>query len=129
MKEIINDFNTQQGTNLSPTKIKTYQKVMHRFLKSTDKPKIDLVLVVDQLSTGFDARRINTVYLLKSSMPEHQLFQTISRTNRVFNTDKQHGVIINYSSSLDQTIKNAITTYGGEEISDGNVMVVDKYDK
>lgn len=54
---------------------------------------LDLVIVVDQLLTGFDSDRLNVVYMDKV-MEMDGLIQAISRTNRVFNSDdKPFGLV------------------------------------
>ena len=47
--------------------------------------QINLVIVVNQLLTGFDSKWINTLYL---DMEGKNLIQAISRTNRLYGKEK-----------------------------------------
>lgn len=56
---------------------------------------IDLVIVADQLLTGYDSKRLNTLYVDRS-LELQDLIQAYSRTNRVFGKDKEFGTIVNF---------------------------------
>ena len=57
-----------------------------------DKETLDLVIVVDQLLTGFDSKFVNTLYLDKV-IEKDNIIQAISRTNRVYdNEEKPFGI-------------------------------------
>ncbi len=53
---------------------------------------INIVIVVNQLLTGFDSKWINTLYLDKV-LEYEQFIQAASRTNRLFGVEKQYGII------------------------------------
>lgn len=80
--------------------------------------QLDILIVVNQMLTGFDSKWINTLYLDKYYMPEqaHDLIQAISRTNRPENKiDKPFGSIRYYRRvhSMKRNIANAIEMYSG----------------
>ena len=54
---------------------------------------IDLLIVVDQMLTGYDSKWINTIYLDKM-LEYHHLVQAMSRTNRLNGREKQHGIVV-----------------------------------
>ncbi|CAL59270.1 Putative type I restriction enzyme MpnORFDP R protein part 1 [Mycoplasmopsis agalactiae] len=56
--------------------------------------KLDILIVVEQLLTGYDSKYINTVYFDKTMNFEH-LIQAISRTNRNYNPiTKPYGNVV-----------------------------------
>src|ERR1035437_10949716 len=54
------------------------------------KEKIDIIIVVDMLLTGFDSKYLNTLYVDKN-LKHHGLIQAFSRTNRVLNGTNPYG--------------------------------------
>ncbi len=53
---------------------------------------VNIVIVVNQLLTGFDSKWINTLYLDKV-IDYEQFIQAVSRTNRLNGYEKQYGII------------------------------------
>lgn len=88
---------------------------------------IDLVIVADQLLTGYDSKRLNTLYVDRS-LEKQGLVQAYSRTNRVFGKTKEFGSIINfrYPAITAETVEDALKLYGdgGKSIK----AIVDLYD-
>ena len=74
---------------------------------------IDLVIVADQLLTGYDSKRLNTLYVDRS-LELQGLIQAYSRTNRVFGSNKEFGTIINfqYPRLTEQIVDQALKLYG-----------------
>jgi type I restriction enzyme R subunit len=56
---------------------------------------IDIVIVADQLLTGYDSKYLNTLYVDRA-LQLQSLVQAYSRTNRLYGSDKEFGSIINY---------------------------------
>lgn len=80
--------------------------------------QIDILIVVNQMLTGFDSKWVNTLYLDKYYKPEqaHDLIQAISRTNRPQDKrDKPFGTIRYYRKvhSMRRNIAEAIEMYSG----------------
>ncbi|HRO99830.1 MAG TPA: type I restriction endonuclease subunit R, partial [Flavobacteriales bacterium] len=100
---IIADYNKQYGTNHKLAEFDTYyQDVQQRikFQRFTNedykrKNKIDVVIVVDMLLTGFDSKYLNTLYVDKN-LKYHGLIQAFSRTNRILNDTKPYGNILDF---------------------------------
>lgn len=63
--EAIHDYNVQFGTNFGLKDVKEYTEQLVSRLNRTiyDGNYLDLVIVVDQLLTGFDAPQLNTLYV------------------------------------------------------------------
>jgi len=73
--------------------------------------KVDLVIVVDMLLTGFDSKYLNTLYVDKN-LKHHGLIQAFSRTNRVLNSAKPYGHILDFRNQKDK-VDEAITLFSG----------------
>ncbi len=78
-----------------------------------NRKNIDLVIVADQLLTGYDSKRLNTLYVDRS-LELQGLIQAYSRTNRVFDKTKEFGSIVNfqYPRITEETVNTALKLYG-----------------
>ena len=119
LKAIIADYNDQYGTNHKITEFDLYYQDVQRRIKdqkysNKDYPrnnKIDIVIVVDMLLTGFDSKYLNTLYVDKN-LKYHGLIQAFSRTNRVLNDTKPHGKILDFRYQ-EQAVNEAIALFSG----------------
>jgi len=77
---------------------------------------LDLVIVVDQLLTGFDAPELNTLYVDRT-LKSAALIQAYSRTNRIFDNDKDFGNIVCFRlPTLNEKLMNdALRVYANED--------------
>ncbi|MGM0183505.1 type I restriction enzyme, R subunit [Enterococcus sp. AZ150] len=94
----IQHYNRLFGTAFDMNTVKQYTDDLARRLNKTadDQNYLDLVIVVDQLLTGFDAPQLNTLYVDRT-LRGANLIQAYSRTNRMQNLDKKpYGNIVNY---------------------------------
>lgn len=92
-----------------------------------NKKNIDLVIVADQLLTGYDSKRLNTLYVDRS-LKLQGLIQAYSRTNRVYGKAKEFGTIVNfkYPEITKETVDTALTLYGSGGSS--RKAIVDTYE-
>ena len=77
--------------------------------------QIDILIVVNQMLTGFDSKWVNTLYLDKMLQYEG-LIQAFSRTNRLFNvSEKPFGIIKYYRrpNTMEKNIEAAVEAYSG----------------
>lgn len=77
--------------------------------------QIDILIVVNQMLTGFDSKWVNTLYLDKVLQYEN-LIQAFSRTNRLFNeSEKPFGIIKYYRrpNTMEKNIEAAVEAYSG----------------
>lgn len=110
MSEYMNDYNKIFGTNFSPETFDEYHTdISHRM----EKREIDLLLVKDMFTTGFDCPRLNTLYVDKN-LEYHKLLQTFSRTNRIFDKSKAYGNIICFRDISTET-DTALTLFSDNE--------------
>ena len=106
---IMDDYNQMFGTAYSTENFRAYADDINMRMKKK-KPEmqpLDLLLVVNMFLTGFDAKKLNTLYIDKN-LEYHGLLQAFSRTNRVLNEKKRFGKIIcfrNLKSNVDTSIK------------------------
>jgi type I restriction enzyme R subunit len=78
--------------------------------------QLDLLIVVNQMLTGFDSKWVNTLYLDKV-LEYEGLIQAFSRTNRVFpGNEKPFGVIRYYRRphTMRQNVGDAVRLYSGD---------------
>lgn len=82
-----------------------------------DKPlrKVQILVVCDMLTTGFDAPILQALYLDRK-MENHLLLQTIARVNRPYNELKGHGLILDYYGIFDHL--NEALNYKPDELGD-----------
>ena len=117
MEDIINDYNKMYGTSFSLQNFRAYYDDVNLRLKKKkpDLLSLDLCLVVGMFLTGFDSKKLNTLYIDKN-LEYHGLLQAFSRTNRVLNERKRFGKIVCFrdlKSNVDAAIK--LFSNGGEE--------------
>jgi len=134
MDRIIRDYNAQFGTAFSTSD----QKGMENYFKditkklrerekanAKDSDRIDLVLVVNMMLTGFDAKKVNTLYVDKK-LRYHGLIQAYSRTNRILNEKKSQGNIVAYRN-LKKATDDALALFSNKDAKE--VIFLPPYQK
>lgn len=96
---IIKDYNAMFATSFSTETFGAYQKDVSKRVKNGD---IDILIVVRMFLTGFDSKPLNTLYVDKT-LKWHDLLQSYSRTNRVFEPTKKWGNIVCYRNLKAET--------------------------
>lgn len=123
--EIVKDYNHRYDQNF---KMETYAgfkkdialRLAHKrpylAIENTSDQQIDLLIVVDQMLTGFDSKWINTLYVDKVFVYE-KLIQAFSRTNRLYGPEKPFGTIryYRYPYSMKRNIEEAFKMYSGDK--------------
>lgn len=141
LSTIIEDYNKQYGTNHTINKFDLYyqdvqQRIKDQKYSNKDYPqknKIDIIIVVDMLLTGFDSKYLNTLYVDKN-LKNHGLIQAFSRTNRVLNDTKPYGNILDFRQQ-ENAVNSAIGLFSGEKkdnpkeiwLVDAAPKVIEKY--
>ncbi len=95
---------------------------------SKDNPKnVDLIIVADQLLTGYDSRFLNTLYVDRT-LQLQGLIQAYSRTNRILDSSKEFGSIINFQfpALTRAAVEKALALYSSGGSS--SRAVVETYD-
>ncbi|MBF1634457.1 MAG: type I restriction endonuclease subunit R [Prevotella sp.] len=109
LQAIMDDYNDMFGTSFTTENFRAYYDDINLRMKKkkTDMKPLDLCLVVGMFLTGFDSKKLNTLYVDKN-MDYHGLLQAFSRTNRVLNEKKRFGKIVCFrdlKSNVDASIK------------------------
>lgn len=123
--EIISDYNTRyKQTFTIPTFQKLKKDIQHRLahkrpyerIENTPNEQIDLLIVVDQMLTGYDSKWVNVLYLDKM-MRYESIIQAFSRTNRLFGPEKPFGTIKYYRApyTMEKNITDAVKLYSGDK--------------
>lgn len=91
-------------------------KAPYRFIEREPEAQLDLLIVVDQMLTGFDSKWINTLYMDKVLEYQH-VIQAFSRTNRLFGPDKPFGTIRYYRKphTMERNVAQAVKLYSGDK--------------
>ena len=109
LQAIMDDYNDMFGTSFTTENFRAYYDDINLRMKKkkADMKPLDLCLVVGMFLTGFDSKKLNTLYVDKN-MDYHGLLQAFSRTNRVLNEKKRFGKIVCFrdlKSNVDASIK------------------------
>jgi len=138
LKSIIADYNTRFSANHNINEFDLYYQDVQKRIKDQQFPnqdmplkgkeKIDIIIVVDMLLTGFDSKYLNTLYIDKN-LKYHGLIQAFSRTNRILNGTKPYGNILDFRQQQN-AVNDAIALFSGEKIDRAReIWLVDKAPK
>ena len=122
--EVLEDYNARYGKSFTMSTHDGFKKDVSMRLAHKDQYKkvdkkpaeqVDILIVVDQMLTGFDSKWLNTLYLDKV-LDYERVIQAFSRTNRVFGPEKPFGVIRYYRMphTMEANIAQAVRLYAGE---------------
>lgn len=121
--EIIQNYNKMFSMNFTMSNFKAFKKDVclrlahkdtYKYIKQNE--QLDLLIVVDQMLTGYDSKWINTLFLDKILKYEG-IIQAFSRTNRLNGVDKPHGIIKWYRKpfTMEKNVNNAFKLYSGDK--------------
>jgi type I restriction enzyme R subunit len=123
-------FNTKYKVNDSSS-FYTYYKGLSQRMKDRSRKdfnqhqdRLDILLVVNMFLTGFDAKKINTLYVDKN-LKHHGLIQAFSRTNRTIGQKKSQGNIVCFRG-LKKATDEAIALFSNEDNT--GKLLVESYD-
>lgn len=124
LSKAINDYNALFKTNFG-VESKEFQNYYRDLAKRVKSQEVDLIIVVGMFLTGFDAPRLNTLFVDKN-LRYHGLVQAFSRTNRIYDATKTFGNIVTFRD-LEQATIDAITLFGDKNTR--NVVLEKSYDE
>lgn len=124
LEEIMTDYNERYGQDFDFARHAAFKKDLaarlahkkpYERIHTEPTKQLDLLIVVDQMLTGFDSKWLNTLYLDKV-IKYQNIIQAFSRTNRLFGPDKPHGIIryYRYPHTMEQHINDAVKLYSGD---------------
>ncbi len=124
LNEILNTYNDNFKTGYKYQTYDLYKKdvanrLAHKrpYHNINEDLQLDIVIVVNQLLTGYDSKWVNTLYLDKILEHEH-LIQAFSRTNRLFKVNEKPFGIIKYFRKIHTmhlNIEKAMQNYSGDK--------------
>lgn len=125
LEEIMADYNARYGQDFDFARHGAFKKDLaarlahkkpYERIHAEPEKQLDLLIVVDQMLTGFDSKWLNTLYLDKV-IKYQNIIQAFSRTNRLFGPDKPHGIIryYRYPHTMEQHINAAVKLYSGDK--------------
>ena len=125
LEEIMADYNARYNQNFDFARHAAFKKDLatrlahkkqYKHIHTEPAKQLDLLIVVDQMLTGFDSKWLNTLYLDKVIKYQH-IIQAFSRTNRLFGPDKPHGIIryYRYPHTMERHINDAVKLYSGDK--------------
>jgi type I restriction enzyme, R subunit len=129
LDECIDDYNKIYNTPFSTKTSEdfyNYYNDISKKLKDRERSpenisnRIDILLVVNMFLTGFDAKKVNTLYVDKN-LKYHGLIQAYSRTNRILNETKSQGNIVVFRNLKGKT-DEAITLFSNKEAIEVIIM-------
>lgn len=122
LESFVKDYNALYQVNETVKDSKgfyTYYKALSRRMKERerkdfqDKDRLDILLVVNMFLTGFDAKKLNTLYVDKN-LKYHGLIQAFSRTNRTLGERKSQGNIVCFRNLKERT-DDAIALFSNKQ--------------
>ncbi|MBQ0820619.1 type I restriction endonuclease subunit R [Microvirga sp. HBU67558] len=133
LDSFILDYNTMYGTAFTTKdslSFYNYYKDIAKRIKererenASEKDRVDILLVVAMFLTGFDAKKVNTLYLDKN-LKYHGLIQAYSRTNRILNEVKSQGNIVSFRN-LKSATDEALALFADKAANE--TVLIDPYD-
>lgn len=123
--EIIQDYNARYNqdfvfANHHKMKKDMAARLAHKApyvrIETEPEKQLDILIVVDQMLTGFDSKWVNTLYMDKKMQYEN-IIQAFSRTNRLYGPEKPFGTIRYYRKphTMERNINAAIELYSGNK--------------
>lgn len=123
LESFIGDYNKMYNvsfTTKDSQQFENYFKDISKRLKEREKKsfndqkdRLDIVIVVNMMLTGFDAKKVNTLYVDKN-LKQHGLIQAFSRTNRILGEQKSQGNILCFRN-LKKATDDAITLFSNKD--------------
>lgn len=119
MKRYLAYYNKIFGTKYAIDGLSAYNGNLNDRLARKEKryadreQQVDIVIVVDRLLTGFDAPCLSTLFIDRPPMSPQGLIQAFSRTNRLFDQNKEYGQIVTFRSPKEykEKINDALILY------------------
>src|SRR5699024_9862584 len=103
LETVMADYNQMFQTNFSTDTFDSYfNDISKRVKQGIPGQQIDILIVCDMFLTGFDSKKLNTLYVDRN-LKHHTLIQAYSRTNRVEKPTKPYGNIVCYRDLKERT--------------------------
>ncbi|GIU51992.1 type I restriction endonuclease [Shewanella sairae] len=113
LESFIGDYNAMFTTNYTTKDYKSFDNYYKNISQRVKDKEVDILLVVNIFLTGFDAKRLNTLYVDKN-LKHHGLIQAFSRPNRLFDEKKSQGNIVCFRN-LKKAADEAFTLFSNKQ--------------
>ncbi|UPR29129.1 type I restriction endonuclease subunit R [Vibrio crassostreae] len=120
LESFIGDYNKMFGTSYTTKDSESFYNYYKNISKRVKAKEIDILLVVNMFLTGFDAPKLNTLYVDKN-LKNHGLIQAFSRTNRLLDETKSHGNVVCFRN-LKKAADNAFTLFSNKQPNESIVI-------
>jgi len=142
LEKYIGHYNAMYGTSFTNKDSSSFEKYFQNISKrlknrekenfNNEQDRLDIVIVVNMMLTGFDAKKVNTLYVDKN-LKQHGLIQAYSRTNRILGEQKSQGNILSFRN-LKKATDDAITLFSNKDAIEVVTMpdyekIADKFDE
>jgi type I restriction enzyme, R subunit len=125
LDEFIEDYNKIFGCKYSTKDSQSFYNYYNDISKRVKNKEIDILLVVNMFLTGFDSKKLNTLYVDKN-LKYHGLIQAFSRTNRILNEQKSQGNIICFRNLKTHT-DDAIALFSNKDAKE--IILMEPYEE
>lgn len=122
--EMLQDYNATFNKSFTMQNYKSYKadisaRLAHKdaYKKIAANQKLDILIVVDMMLTGYDSKWVNAIFIDRL-MEYEKIIQSFSRTNRVFDAHKLFGSVFYYykTNTMAENINKAFKLYGDNSI-------------
>ncbi|RWX54344.1 type I restriction endonuclease subunit R [Photobacterium chitinilyticum] len=120
LESFIGDYNQMFGTSYTTNDSESFYNYYKNISKRVKAKEIDILLVVNMFLTGFDAPKLNTLYVDKN-LKNHGLIQAFSRTNRLLDETKSHGNVVCFRN-LKKAADDAFTLFSNKQPNESIVV-------
>lgn len=124
LDEFIDDYNQMFGSKYSTKDSKSFYDYYNDISKRVKAGQVDILLVVNMFLTGFDSKKLNTLYVDKN-LKYHGLIQAFSRTNRTLDETKSQGNIVCFRN-LKKATDDAIALFSNKDAKE--VILMEPYE-
>lgn len=120
----VDDYNQMFGCSFSAGTSKDFYNYYQDLSRRVKNREVDLLIVVGMFLTGFDAPRLNTLFVDKN-LRYHGLIQAFSRTNRIFDASKTFGNIVTFRD-LQEATKDALKLFASTQNRDDELILLER---
>lgn len=120
LEEYIQEYNQTFNTSYSTKDSVLFYNYYKDIAKRVKAKEIDILFVVNMFLTGFDSKKLNTLYVDKN-LKYHGLIQAYSRTNRILGDKKSQGNIIAFRN-LKKATDDALALFSDKNAKEIVIM-------
>ena len=120
LAEAVSEYNRRFNCSFSMQDAQSFQDYYRDVSEKMKARVLDLLIVVNMFLTGFDSKRLNTLWVDKN-LRKHNLIQAFSRTNRILDSAKDRGIIVSFRD-LEGELDESLRIYGADGKTDKGLI-------